>query len=581
MFERTVTFERSTGMSQDDRPTPLPNNVEQLQRLLAEAQRQATKAQREAAVEKQKNVELSATIASQKQRLEKSERTIRELIAALKGKTRERIDPDQLLLFELGELEKLIEEQAAEAEAEHNEKRRSRKKKRGHGRGTLPEHLPREEVIYELPEEDRLCPIDGRPMPAIRYETSEQLDCEPAKLKVIVHKRAVYACPEKHDEAALVTAPKPPQPIEKGLATAGLLAGMVVGKFGDHLPGYRLEDILARSGVDIRRSTIYDWLASVADLLKPLYQLMKQRVLSSKVIHTDDTKVKLIDHAMGETRTARFWAYLGDQLNPYEVYDFTPTRERAGPEQFLAGFAGYLQADAYSCYDGIYLKSQGAIQEVACWAHTRRYWHKARDTDSQRAHHVLAFISRLYEIERACADRDADFRLAQRQEHAAPLLRDLKAWLDDQKFLPKSVIGQAATYTLNQWDALNRYLEDGDLSIDNNAAERAMKPVAIGRKNWLFVGSPLAGRRAAILMTLIASAKRCEVEPWAWLKATLTELPRGAQPADLLPDPWLLANPDKKWSIAQRRRDERRKKNCLKFAVRLLKVRPLPGCPSP
>ena len=250
---------------------------------------------------------------------------------------------------------------------------------------------------------------------------------------------------------------------------------------------------------------------------------MKQRVLSSRIIHTDDTKVKLIDHSIRGTRTARFWAYLGDKDNPYEVYDFTPTRERAGPEKFLATFSGYLQADAYSCYDGIYLNSTGAIIEAACWAHTRRYWYKARENDSLRAHHVLAVISRLYEIERACKDRDADFRLAQRTEHAAPLLNDLKTWLDKEVFLPKSLIGKAATYTLNQWIALNRYLEDGELSIDNNAAERSMKPVAIGRKNWLFVGSPEAGGRAAILMSLIASCKSCEAEPWAWLRDTLTQ----------------------------------------------------------
>lgn len=190
-------------------------------------------------------------------------------------------------------------------------------------------------------------------------------------------------------------------------------------------------------------------------------------------------------------------------------------REEAGPEQFLAGFEGYLEADVYSCHDGIYLKSKGTIQEVAYHAHTCRYWHKARDTYSLRAHHVLAFISRLHEVERACADRNPDARVAQQQQHAAQLLRDLKAWLDEQKFLPKSVIGQAAAYTLNQWDALTRYIEDGDMSIDDNAAERAMKPMAIGRKNWLFVGSPLAGRRAVILMTLIPNAKRCEIEHWA------------------------------------------------------------------
>ena len=221
-------------MSQDDLSS-LPATVEELQQLLLDARQQMATAQREAALQKQKNVELSATVASQTQRLEKSERTIRELLAALKGKTRERIDPNQLLLFDLGELERMIEEQAAEAdETAAAQKKDGRRKKRSHGRRIIPDNLPREEVLHELPEQDRLCPIDGQPMPVIRYETSEQLEFEPAKLKVIVHKRAVYACPQKHDEATLITAPKPPQPIEKGLAGPGLLSAMVVGKFGRH-----------------------------------------------------------------------------------------------------------------------------------------------------------------------------------------------------------------------------------------------------------------------------------------------------------------------------------------------------------
>jgi transposase len=412
-------------------------------------------------------------------------------------------------------------------------------------------------VVYELPEEDRLCPVDGKPMPVIRYETSEQVDFEPARLKVVVHKRAVYACPEKHDEAKLITAPKPPQPIEKGLAASGLLAAMVVGKFGDHLPGYRLEDILSRSGVDIRRSTIYDWLAATADLTRPLYKLMKQRVLASKVIHTDDTQVKLIDTTIRSTRLARFWAYLGDANSPYEVYDFTESRERAGPQAFLKDFKGYLQADAYGGYDGIYLDSDGAIVEVACWAHTRRYWLKAAQTDADRAHHVLAAVSRLYAIDRPLKESSAEFRQAQRAEHAAPILNDLKVWLDEQDVLPKSDIGKAATYTRNQWDALNRFVEDGDLSMDNNAAERAMKPVAIGRKAWLFVGSPVAGHRAAVLMSLIASCKANHVEPWAWLRDVLKQLPMGASPESLLPDVWLQHNPQHRWTIAERRKEER------------------------
>ena len=176
---------------------------------------------------------------------------------------------------------------------------------------------------------------------------------------------------------------------------------------------------------------------------------------------------------------------------------------------------------------------------------------------------MLAFVSRLYEIERACADQSVEFRHAQRQEHALPLLSKLKSWLDDQEFLPKSDIGKAATYTLNQWHALNRYTEDGALNIDNNAAERAMKSVAIGRKNWLFVGSPLAGSRAAVLLSMMISCKHCETEPWHWLKSVLTDLPRGADPESLLPDASLKANPSPKWNIAQRRREKRRKKGNL------------------
>ncbi len=300
------------------------------------------------------------------------------------------------------------------------------------------------------------------------YEISKQLDYEPARMKVIVHRRAVYACRDKHDEAKPITAPKPPQPIDKGLAGTGLLAQVVVSKFGDHLPGYRLEGIFSRHGVEVRRTTIYDWLSAVADLCTPLYELMKSHVLLSNVIHTDDTQVKLFDTSIRGTRLARFSAYLGDRGHPYTVYDFTETRERAGPEKSLAGFEGYLRADAYGGYDGIYLGSQGKIQEVSCWAHYRRYLYKAREQDPARAHHVLGVIARLYEVERATAEGDAEIRRELRETHARPLLDELKAWLDSQSFLPKSLIGKAATYTWNQWDALHCYLDSGEYLDSRN-----------------------------------------------------------------------------------------------------------------
>lgn len=529
----------TTGMHKDE----LPDVLDQLRELvlkLASSNDQLSAS----------NDQLVATVSKQQTQIEKQEHKISELLAALRGKRRERIDPDQLLLFDIGELEKLIEEELQEIPP-----KRGRKKRRS-GR-LIPDHLPRVEVLHELAEEERLCPVDGKPMPAIRYEISKQLDYVPAQMRVIVHKRAVYACPEKHDEATLVTAPKPRQPVDKGLASAGLLAQVVIGKFGDHLPGYRLEDIFSRHGVQIRRGTIYDWLSAVSDLVAPLYELMKSRVLQSKVIHTDDTQVKLIDPTIGGTRLARYWAYLGDRTNPYTVYDFTPTRQRAGPEKFLQGYTGYLQADAYGGYDGIYLQSQGKIAEVSCWAHCRRYWYKAREQDPSRAHHVLGIVARLYEVERAAGEADAGTLQSLRQEHSRRLLDELRSWLDSEEFLPKSLIGKAATYTRNQWRGLNRYLDDGDLTIDNNRAECAMKHVAIGRKNWLFVGSAEAGRRAARLMSLVASCKENHVEPWSYLHAVISRIPEGADAETLLPDRWLAENPTHRWEIADQRKEER------------------------
>ena len=312
----------------------------------------------------------------------------------------------------------------------------------------------------------------------------------------------------------------------------------------------------------IRRSTLCAWTAAAAELARPLYQRMCQLVLESKAVHTDDTPVKLLDAALGHARTARFWAYIGDARHPYSVYDFTTSRQRDGPAKFLQNFAGYLQADAYGGYDGIFLESQGAIIEVACWAHCRRYWWEARTTDSRRAHQALSTIARLYQLESECMGRTSDDRRTARQQHARPVLRDFRGWIDQQlaAVLPKSPIAQACSYTLNQWDALMRYTDDGALSIDNNISERTVKIPAIGRKNWLFVASETGGHRAAILFSLVASCKANQVEPFAYLRDLFRRMP--SQPADklddLLPDRWLAAHPAHRWLIDDLRRQERR-----------------------
>ena len=510
--------------------------------------------------------EYESTVQSKQRTIQQMEATIMLLMRRLQGHKQERVDPDQLMLFEPKELEELAEELRADKAGETaTGTQTTTSPRRGHGRRRLPKDLPRERKLYELSPQERACPCCGEVRQEIGSETSEQLEYEPAVLKVIEHVRVKYAC--RHCQEHVAIAAKPPQPIQKGLPGPGLMAQVVLGKYGDHVPLYRHEDIFARHGVVLRRSTLCGWIAAAADLAEPLYERMKQRVLSSFVIHTDDTSVKLLDFTLHQARTARFWAYIGDGRNPYSVYDFTDSRSRDGPQKFLQGFSGYLQADAYGGYDGIYLgsrgDSRGGVLEVACWAHCRRYWWQARDTASQSAHQALSFITRLYQLEHEFAGLDDAARGDARQKHSLPILNDFRTWLDQQPApLPKSFLGKAWTYTLNQWTALNRYCEDGRLTIDNNISERTVKIVAMGRKNWLFVASKNGGRRAAILFSLVASCKANQVEPWAYLRDLFTHLPDldTSDPATLdplLPDAWLTANPTHRWHIDDLRRRSR------------------------
>ena len=557
----------------------LPQDAAALRELCL--QLQASLAQHHAVIAQQ-----TATVQQQEQKIAQLEHRLHKLLSRTFGKQSEKLDPDQLLLFDQEELAALSAELAAEVaereaaaqepsgsvavDAEQN----TPAKRKGHGRRELPAHLPREQQRYELTPEERICPCCGEQRAEIGSETSEQLEYIPASYKVIEHVRVKYAC--RHCEEHVALAPKPPQPVEKGLPGPGLLAQTVLAKYGDHAPLYRLEDIAARHGLILRRSTLCDWIAAAADLALPLYERMKELTLQSHVLHTDDTTVKLLDPLFDQARTARFWAYIGDVTHPYTVYDFTDSRKRDGPEQFLAGFRGYLQADAYGGYDGLFLNSGGAIIEVACWAHARRYWFDAIKTDPVRAHHALGFIARLYEVERSCANCTPEQRHAARQTHALPVLAQFKTWLDEQapRVLPKSPIGEAFTYTLNQWAALVRYTEDGTLAIDNNIAERTLKLCALGRRNWLFVASLTGGCRAAILFSLIASAKANQVEPWAWLRDVFTRLPllaAASSPAldpaaldELLPDHWLSAHPTHRWQINDLRKKERQRSQQLR-----------------
>jgi transposase len=374
----------------------------------------------------------------------------------------------------------------------------------------------------------------------IGAETSEQLDFRPACLFVVERVRHTYACtacsrtadPADESPPTITTAPLPAQPIDRGLPGPGLLAHAVVSKFADHLPLYRQHGILSRYGVDVSRSPLGGWVAAAADLLKPLVDRMAERVRRSRVIQTDDTPVPVLDPGSRRTRTGHLWVYLGDDAHPYAVFDFTPTYSGDGPRAWLGGYAGYVQADALKQYDPLFDRPPPAPTEVGCWAHARRKFHDARTSDPARAHEALAHIRRLYDIEAAARPLDDTGRLALRQTRSRPALESLFALMTGQreKVLPKCPMGVAVGYALGNRVALTQYTEAGFLQIDNNASERALWAVAVGRKNYLFAGSDSGGKTAAVLYSVVASCRRIGLDPFAYLRDVLERLP--AVPAD-------------------------------------------------
>jgi transposase len=455
-----------------------------------------------------------------------------------------------------GMLEELRANEVAQPEPDPEPAPPTPAKRNGHGRRKLPADLPRERIVHDLPDEEKPCPCCGTARTLIGEETSEQLDYVPAKVKVIEHVRLKYICKACEKQAAeggpqIATAAKPLSAIEKGLAAPGLLAYVIVSKYGDHLPLHRLERILKRHGIEIARSTMCDWMRQSADALGPLYDLMVREVLASKVIHTDDTPVNVLEPGSGKTRTGRFWVYLGDPSHPHAVFDYTPSRKRDGPMNFLDGWGKnelrYLQADAFGGYDGLYAgQAGGHVVEVACWAHARRKFYDARRSDHRHSARALASIKRLYDVERDATGLPARERARLRQERSAPILVEFRQWLlksqaaSGGSVLPKSPMGEAITYALNQWAALCVYLLDGELAIDNNAAENALRRIAIGRKNWLFAGSDNGGRTAAVLFSLLATCQRHNVEPFAYLRDVLDRIAAHphTQLDELLPDRW-------------------------------------------
>ena len=413
--------------------------------------------------------------AEQRERkLRQLQHWVEQLLRARYGPRRERVDEHQLFLFAAAILAQGREDASSLGGKRTASVEVSIPGRPGHGRGALPKSLKRQRVVYDLGEAKRQCPECQEPLNRIGEDISERLEYVPASLVVIEEACQKYACPKG---CTVVTAEKPMAPIEKGLPGPGLLAHVAVSKYGDHLPLHRQEEIFQRQGVELSRQTMCDWMRGCADLVEPPLRADEKAGVGFESGSDRRYPRPVLDPDLPRTRTGRIWTYVGDDEHPYTVYDYTPNRSRDGPEAFLEEFRGYLQADAYSGYDHFYKEPERGIIEVACWAHCRRRFFEAQSSDLMRSTVMLAYIRLLYDVEREAGERKlkGEARRVLRQEKSKLILDDIRAYLEREQpqVLPKSPEGEAIAYTLSNWKALTRYLDDGDLAIDNNAAYAA------------------------------------------------------------------------------------------------------------
>ena len=391
----------------------------------------------------------------------------------------------------------------------------------------------------------------------IQERVTEQLEIKPQEAYVLQHVRDTYACPSCREGDQVVTTQKPPQAVQKSPFGPSVLAWLVVAKFVRHLPVYRHQEmLLGPLKLWLSRTLLCGLLRGTAEALRPLEARIRQLVLAGALLQVDETPVRYLGKLLGHAALGYLWAYAGDKEHPYVFYDFSPSRSRDGPEPILANYEGYLQTDGYTVYTGLVRDSNGRLRDVACFAHGRRKFDEARYTTSHPLlHEVLAWVQRLYDVEDRTRDLLPDGRLAVRVRESAPIVERMhERFLDVRPELrPTSKLAEAIDYFLNRWQAFKRFLEDGRIPLDTNCVERLLRPVAIGRKNFLFFGSQNGGRTAATLYTIVQSARRNNVDVLPYLTDVLTQLPTivstGA-PIDptaldaLLPDQWAKAHPE-------------------------------------
>jgi transposase len=512
---------------------------EKLESLIADRDEELRRLEAELESHRKTLSEQADELRSRSERIEHLKLLVDKLRHVLFGARSEKI----VVKLEQLELE-LEEEETAYAELEAAAERLSsaQEPKTRPVRKPLPEHLSRE-VITHAPHRD-CCPGCGGHLRQFGEDVSEQLEYIPDSFKVIRHVRPKFSCTGCD---RVVEAPAPSRPIERGLAGPGLLAHVIVSKFSDHLPLYRQSEIYARQGVEISRSTLAGWVGGASDLLGPLVDAIQKHVLAGRKLHADDTPMPVLAPGNGKTKTGRLWTYVrddrpaGDPSAPAVWFAYSADRKGEHPRQHLQTFRGALQADAYAGFHHLYGER---IYEAACWAHARRKFHEIHVVHaSPTTTEALARIGALYAIEDEIRGRPADLRLSIRQTRAKPLLEQMRTWMEkaQRSLSSKSETAGAIRYALSRWRALTRYIDDGMLEIDNSAAERALRAVALGRKNFLFAGSDCGGERAAAMYSLIGSAKLNGLDPELYLRTVLAQI--ADYPVSRIQDllPWNLA----------------------------------------
>ena len=513
---------------------------QQFASLIAAQDEEIRRLEAELDAHRQTMSEQAEELDSRRERIEHLKLMVEKFRHMIFGKKSEKL----VLKLEQMEFE-LEEDETTQAEAEAIAERVSPRKeqKPRSERKPLPEHLKREEVMHR-PERD-CCPDCGGGLRHFGDDISEQLEYVPESFKVIRHVRPKFTCTGCD---RVVEAPAPSRPIERGLAGPSLLAHVIVSKYADHLPLFRQSEIYARQGVELPRSTMAGWVGAASDLLSPLVDAIQKHVLAGRKLHADDTPMPVLAPGNGKTKTGRLWTYVrderpaGEQTAPAVWFAYSEDRRGEHPRQHLKNFTGALQADAYAGFHHLY---GNHIYEAACWAHARRKFH-----DIHLAHasptttEALARIGALYAIEDEIRGKPVDLRLSVRQTRARPLLDDLRKWMEKalRSLSSKSETAAAIRYALSRWRALTRYTDDGLLEIDNSAAERALRAVALGRKNFLFAGSDCGGERAAAMYTLIGSAKLNGLDPELYLRTVLAQI--ADHPISHIEDllPWNLAH---------------------------------------